>query len=234
MTISTARIIPDGFAVTASERQPRTSRQKLVVSPHCGQRTPVREKNPHPGSPSCRWVPNPRGSGVSHLATPKTIRRHSTTPASFTRVFVPGGGTEFTVSLSDMRELSVREISDKRRPQGSPPRRSVHQQFPLKRTAAAFPDCSSCRIDSVPNLINVEFGKFRRSSWPWCTSVGPSSSDRRTLILAEKAGKPSDHETARRSGCPADSPAWVTAPKGSAAQFRRRPAASPAPDCRSD
>ena len=70
--LAPASTIPAGLAFMEFLNCPLTNQLKLVVNPQCGQLTPDSARNVQGGIPSCSCVPNPRGSGLSHTAMPKT------------------------------------------------------------------------------------------------------------------------------------------------------------------
>ena len=66
-----ANSVPPALQPIAWNHWPRTACDHEVVMPHDGQRTPNNHTNVHGGSPNCRCVPKPLGSGRSQAATPK-------------------------------------------------------------------------------------------------------------------------------------------------------------------
>jgi hypothetical protein len=69
------------LAVQECRKSPRANQANAVVIPQVGQRRRVRVAKGHAPSPSCVWVPNPRGSGVNPRAIVSTLIT-PTAPAS--------------------------------------------------------------------------------------------------------------------------------------------------------
>lgn len=103
---------PPVFAPSAASQCPRTACDQEVVMPQDGQRTPSNHTNVQGGSPNCRCVPKPFGSGRNMPATVRAASKPKAIAANPSRLFalnlVALWGTDGTTAEMEMRRRVLR------------------------------------------------------------------------------------------------------------------------------